>query len=74
MNLTTEEVLLLTVLGMGTLIVVEFVGGLLNARAAYRNGVVDGFGYSLEPGCPGYAKAGAYLKKYMAHRWHELRA
>lgn len=41
-------------------------------EAAYNNGVTDGYGYSKEPTCPGYAKAGRYLKKYMAHRWPEL--
>lgn len=40
--------------------------------AAYRNGVTDGFGYAMEPNCPGYRKAGEYLKKHMAHRWPEL--
>lgn len=42
-------------------------------NAAYHNGVTDGYGYSREPSCPGYARAGAYLRKYMAHRWRELR-
>lgn len=45
----------------------------MNAMAAYTNGVTDGYGYSKEPNCPGYANAGRYLRKYMAHRWHELR-
>ena len=41
-------------------------------RMAYRNGVIDGYGYSREPNCPGYAFAGEYLRKTMAHRWMEL--
>lgn len=45
---------------------------LINSSAAYRNGVTDGYGYSREPNCPGYAYAGDYLKKYMSHRWPEL--
>jgi hypothetical protein len=41
-------------------------------RAAYRNGVTDGYGYAREPNCPGYAVAGEYLRKWMSHRWVEL--
>lgn len=41
--------------------------------AAYRNGATDGYGYSQEPGNPGYAKAGRYLVKHMAYRWPKLR-
>ncbi len=41
--------------------------------AAYRNGVVDGYGYSKEPTCPGYRNAGDILKSTMCHRWAELR-
>jgi hypothetical protein len=40
---------------------------------AYRNGVTDGYGYSREPNCPGYASAGKYLREHMVHRWPELR-
>jgi hypothetical protein len=43
-------------------------------RAAYRNGVNDGYGFSREPKNPGYRKAGDYLTRYMYHRWPELRA
>lgn len=39
--------------------------------AAYRNGVVDGYGYAKEPYAPGYAKAGDILQT-MSHRWPEL--
>ncbi len=46
---------------------------LLSQGAAYRNGCTDGYGYSKEPNCPGYKRAGEYLKRVMAHRWHELR-
>lgn len=41
--------------------------------AAYQNGVTDGYGYAREPRNPGYKQAGEYLRKYMAHRWSELR-
>lgn len=44
----------------------------LGLNAAYRNGVVDGYGYSVEPDNPGYAHAGAVLLRAMAHRWPEL--
>ncbi len=40
--------------------------------AAYRNGCTDGFGFSKEPRCSGYKKAGEYLRRTMAHRWPEL--
>lgn len=43
------------------------------ATAAYFNGVVDGYGYSKEPNCPGYSEAGRLLREHMAHRWLELR-
>ena len=46
---------------------------LVSLGAAYRNGVTDGYGYAREPSCAGYSRAGEYLRKYMAHRWHELR-
>jgi len=45
----------------------------LSNRAAYCNGVTDGYGYSKEPRCLGYAAAGKYLREVMAHRWPELR-
>jgi len=41
-------------------------------RAAYFNGVNDGYGYSQEPRNPGYQKAGRWLRRYGAHRWPEL--
>ena len=41
-------------------------------RAAYRNGVTDGYGYSREPLNPGYAAAGRYLRRYERHRWPDL--
>ena len=44
----------------------------VGCRAAYRNGVADGYGYSKEPLNPGYQKAGKILKGTSAHRWHEL--
>lgn len=45
---------------------------LLGIRAAYYNGVTDGYGYSQEPSNPGYARAGQYLCKHMKHRWPSL--
>ncbi len=45
---------------------------LVSQGAAYRNGVTDGYGYSKEPTCSGYRRAGEYLKAVMAHRWPEL--
>lgn len=48
------------------------VFGMLAQAAAYRNGVTDGYGFSKEPNNPGYQRAGAYLRKYLAHRWSEL--
>jgi len=45
----------------------------LATHAAYRNGCVDGYGYAREPDCPGYARAGSYLRRTMAHRWSELK-
>lgn len=42
-------------------------------RAAYSNGVCDGYGYSREPRNPGYAHAGVILKKMCGHRFRELR-
>ena len=50
-----------------------WVLGSLAVRCAYLNGAVDGYGYSRDPGCPGYARAGAHLRKYMTHRWSELK-
>ena len=47
--------------------------GIIGQRAAYRNGVVDGYGYAVEPDCPGYRLAGEHLKKTMTHRWPELK-
>ena len=46
--------------------------GCWGAYHAYRNGVTDGFGFAWEPSCPGYRKAGLYLRKHMAYRWHQL--
>lgn len=41
-------------------------------RAAYRNGVNDGFGFSWEPDNPGYQKAGDYLTKHCSYKWRQL--
>jgi len=45
----------------------------LGIKAAYQNGVTDGYGYSKEPNNPGYQKAGCYLRSTMYHRWSSLR-
>ena len=55
----------------GFLLLFVFIS-LIGHAAAYRNGCTDGYGYSKEPTCPGYKKAGEYLQKYMSHRWPEL--
>ena len=55
--------------GITTLLALVSLRGM---QAAYRNGVTDGFGYAREPGNPGYAKAGKYLRKVMPYRWSEL--
>jgi hypothetical protein len=47
--------------------------GVLCAMVAYHNGVTEGYGYGREPGNPGYAQAGRYLRKHCAHRWSELK-
>lgn len=41
--------------------------------AAYRNGVVDGYGYAKSPDNATYGKAGRYLRENCAHWWPELR-
>lgn len=43
--------------------------GILSSRAAYNNGVNDGYGYSQEPTNPGYQKAGRWLYRYARWRW-----
>jgi len=45
----------------------------VGVRAAYQNGVTDGYGYSREQRNPGYQKAGHLLRMHMAHRWPELK-
>jgi len=57
--------------GLVSVVVVAFV--VYGQSCAYRNGATDGFGFALEPQNPGYQKAGRYLRKYMAHRWSELK-
>lgn len=59
---------LMIITGSFTLTVTVIVG----LRAAYRNGVADGYGFARDPDCPGYAKAGEYLKKAMSHQWSEI--
>ena len=41
-------------------------------RAAYCNGICDGYGYAKEPWNRGYHDAGYYLRENMSHRWPEL--
>lgn len=55
---------------VGLLVATAFV--VMVARAAYRNGVTDGYGFSREPTCPGYRVAGEYLTKHMLHRWPDM--
>lgn len=35
--------------------------------SARKNGYVDGYGFARDPSCPGYWKAGKYIKKSMDH-------
>ena len=56
---------------IGLLALVVFLAAAAIA-AAYRNGVVEGYGYSREPDNPGYRMAGEHLRAHMAHRWPEL--
>lgn len=35
----------------------------IGVQAAYRNGVTDGWGFSRDSGCPGYAKAGEQIER-----------
>lgn len=58
-------------LSIVSLLVLAF-GLIALVEAAYRSGVTDGYGYAREPNCPGYAKAGEYLKNTMSHRWPEI--
>lgn len=62
----------MVIAGLLCFLVLFAVVSVLGCRAAYTNGVTDGYGYSREPNCPGYAGAGEYLQRYMAHRWPEL--
>jgi hypothetical protein len=61
--MTTLEVVLIVVL------VVVVVLSIAGQAAAYNNGVTDGFGYSQEPTCPGYRRAGEYLERTHRYRW-----
>lgn len=58
----------LIIIGILLPLVMHFV-----TKAAYQNGVTDGYGYSKEPRNPGYQEAGRYLRSTMYHRWSELR-
>jgi hypothetical protein len=52
-----------------------WIGTLLaywSARAQYFNGANDGYGYAVDPNCPGHWKAGRYLRKHLKHRWPEV--
>lgn len=60
------EIVLIAVLALFVLLATT------GQRAAYRNGVTDGYGYSREPNNPGYEKAGEILRRDMSHRWPEL--
>lgn len=43
-------------------------------RAAYRNGVADGYGFSREPHNPGYQDAKNILIEGSSHRWPDIEA
>ena len=46
----------------------------LGLDAAYRRGVVAGYGYSLDPEHPRYRRAAAALLRSMAPKWPALAA
>ena len=64
---------MMTFFAIALTVIILSTAGIAGMNAAYRNGVNDGYGYSREPNNPGYRKAGDYLRKYMLHRWRELR-
>jgi hypothetical protein len=66
---TTEPVLSACLLFVAIVATALWVA---TTRAAYRNGATDGYGFAREPGNPGYAHAGRYLRANMDHRWPEL--
>lgn len=47
--------------------------GIAASRAAWRNGVTDGYGFAKEPWNPAYRKTGDFLEKYMVHRWPHIK-
>lgn len=60
-----------TVLGLVVLVVLILIA--YCQYCAYYNGVTDGYGYAKEPGHPGYERAGRYLRRWLTHRWPELK-
>lgn len=62
-------------LGIGIIVGMMITAGIAvaGAKAAWRNGVVDGFGYAAEPGHPGYRQAGEHLKSTSVSRWSFLK-
>jgi hypothetical protein len=58
---------------MEVLLVIITIMAVVATVSAYHNGCTDGYGYAREPEHPGYQRAGKYLRKFMAHRWPELR-
>lgn len=57
---------------IAAVVVVASIISIYAQKAAYRNGVCDGYGYKCEPWNPGYRRAGYYLREHMVHRWPEL--
>lgn len=47
--------------------------GFIVSAYVYRRGLVNGFGYCLEPDRPKFAKAGKWLRDEMARKWPGFR-
>jgi hypothetical protein len=52
--------------------IIALVIVLFGLDASYKNGASDGYGYSREPGNPGYRRAGLYLFHHMSYRWRGI--
>ena len=67
---TIRESLFVVKVSLYMLAALAVAGTLFGIWIGYRNGVVDGYGYSREgPTCPGHERAERFLSKRMRHRW-----
>jgi hypothetical protein len=55
------------------ILLIVCAGASIGVTVAYRDGVVDGYGYAKDSRNPDYRKAGQLLES-MSHRWPELNA